>query len=155
MKIKKYFIIVIVLILVFSLGMMEIRKKDVALQTNAQVQNASNKKIGWGIKREKDHKQPDLGTENKSIMEKYNGLCMGNKDKKNIYITFDQGYEAGYTEKILEVLKENNVTATFFITAHYLNTQEDLVRKMIENGNIVGNHTPNYLMYGNDKTIKF
>ena len=46
----------------------------------------------------------------------------------------------GYTEKILEILKQNEVKATFFITAHYLNTQEDLVRKMINEGHIIGNH---------------
>lgn len=71
-------------------------------------------------------------------------MCLGNKEKKYVYLTFDEGYEAGYTEKILETLKENEITATFFITAHYLNTQEELVKKMIENGNIVGNHTVNH-----------
>ena len=71
-------------------------------------------------------------------------MCLGNKGKKYVYLTFDEGYEAGYTERILETLKENEITATFFITAHYLNTQEELVKKMIENGNIVGNHTVNH-----------
>lgn len=148
MKIKKILVITIILILVFSFTVGYMNKTEEVVQVNAQTQSVSNKKIGWGLKREKDHKQPDVGSVNISIMEKYNGLYLGDKEKKNIYITFDQGYEAGYTEKILEVLKENNVTATFFITAHYLNTQEDLVRKMIENGNIVGNHTPRYLMTG-------
>ena len=71
---------------------------------------------------------------------------MGNKKKKYIYLTFDEGYEAGYTEQILDVLKENDVKATFFITAHYLNTAEDLVKRMIDEGHIVGNHTPIFLM---------
>ena len=64
--------------------------------------------------------------------------------KKNIYLKFDEGYEAGYTPKILDVLKQNNVKATFFITAHYLNTQSDLVKQMIDEGHIVGNHTVNH-----------
>ena len=81
-------------------------------------------------------------------------MCLGNKDKKYVYLTFDEGYEAGYTQKILDTLKQNDVTATFFITAHYLNTQEELVKKMIDNGNIVGNHTPKYLMSRNAKIIK-
>ena len=106
----------------------------------------SNKKIGWGIKREKDHKRPDVGKENKELMEKYNGMYLGNEEKKYIYLTFDEGYEAGYTPKILETLKSNNVKATFFITAHYVNTQEELVKQMIGEGHIVGNHTPNFLM---------
>ena len=104
----------------------------------------SNKKIGWGIKREKDHKRPDVGKENAELMEKYEGIYIGNKDKKNLYLTFDEGYEAGYTEKMLDVLKENNVKATFFITGHYLNTNEELVKRMINEGHIVGNHTVNH-----------
>ncbi len=100
-----------------------------------------NKKIGWGIKREKDHKRPDVGKENAELMEKYNGIYLGNEQNKYIYLTFDEGYEAGYTEKILDVLKENNVKATFFITGHYLNTAEELVKRMVSEGHIVGNHT--------------
>ena len=69
---------------------------------------------------------------------------MGNKDSKNIYVRFDLGYEARYTAKNLEVLKENNVSATFFITAHYVNTASDLVQRMIEEGHIIGNHTVNH-----------
>lgn len=69
---------------------------------------------------------------------------MGNKDSNSIYLTFDLGYEAGYTEHILDALKENNVKAAFFITGHYLNTQTDLVKRMIEEGHIVGNHTVNH-----------
>ncbi len=73
------------------------------------------------------------------------------KDNNNLYLTFDEGYEAGYTEKMLDVLKENNVKATFFITGHYLNTNEELVKRMINEGHIIGNHTPNFLMSGNSK----
>lgn len=62
---------------------------------------------------------------------------MGNSEKKYIYLTFDAGFEAGYTEEILKVLKENDVTAAFFLTAHYINTAPDLVKQMIQNGNIV------------------
>ena len=108
----------------------------------------SNKKICWGIRRNDNHEQPDVGTENKKIIDKYNGICLGNATQKYVYLTFDAGYEAGYTEKLLEVLKQNDVKATFFITGHYLNTQPDLVQKMIENGNIVGNHASKFLMAG-------
>lgn len=104
----------------------------------------SNKKVCWGIKRADNHQQPDVGKQNKELMDECGGLYMGNSEKKYVYLTFDAGYEAGHTEKILDTLKENNVTATFFITGHYLNTQPDLVKKMIDNGNIVGNHTVNH-----------
>lgn len=81
-----------------------------------------------GIKRGVKGEQPDLGSKNRQLIEKYNGMAMGNKESKNIYVTFDLGYEAGYTAKILDVLKENNVPAAFFITAHYVNTASDLVK---------------------------
>ena len=109
-----------------------------------QIENLSNTKIGWGIKRNDNHEQPDLGSKNKELMEKYNGLCMGSNEKPYIYLTFDLGYEAGYTEKILEVLKKEEVQAVFFITAHYLNTHPELVKRMIDDGHIVGNHTVNH-----------
>lgn len=104
----------------------------------------SNKKICWGIQRANNNEQPNLGKENKRIMDEYNGICIGNAEKKYLYLTFDAGYEAGYMKKILEVLKQNDVKATFFITGHYLNTQPDLVKRMIEEGHTVGNHTVNH-----------
>ena len=120
-------------------------KKVVATSAEpSNIQSLSNSKIGWGIKRSDNHEQPDVGTKNKEIMDKYNGIYMGNKEKKIVYLTFDLGYEAVYTSKILEILKNNNVKATFFITAHYVNTQPDLVKQMINEGHIVGNHTVNH-----------
>ncbi len=108
------------------------------------IESLDNKKIEWGIKRNDNNEQPDVGTVNRKILDKYQGIYIGNKEQKLIYLTFDLGYEAGYTPKILEVLKQNDVKATFFITAHYLNTQPDLVKQMIDEGHIVGNHTVNH-----------
>ena len=137
----KLLIILILAITIFSLSMITIKKEE-TIQTNAQ--SVSNKKIGWGIKRNDNHEQPDVGKQNQKILEENNGICLGNSEEKTIYLTFDEGYEAGYTEKILSVLKENDVKAVFFITAHYVNTQEELVKQMIEDGHIVGNHTVNH-----------
>ena len=121
--------------------------------TNAEV-TLSNKKISWGIQRKNNHERPDVGKENEELINNYNGICLGNSEKKYIYLTFDLGYEAGYTEYILNSLKENNVQAVFFITAHYVNTASDLVQRMIDEGHIVGNHTPSYLMSRNDIKMK-
>ena len=108
--------------------------------------NVSDKTIAWGIKRSDTHEQPDVGESNKQILEANNGICLGNDIDKSIYLTFDSGYEAGYMESILNTLKENDVKATFFITSHYLNTASEYVERMINEGHIVGNHTPNFLM---------
>ena len=119
---------------------------NVASNTNQEALNNDTKKMSWGIKRNSNHEQPDVGSENKKILEENKRICLGESLEKNIYLTFDCGYEAGYTEKILDVLKENDVKATFFITSHYLNTASEIVERMINEGHIVGNHTPNFLM---------
>ena len=139
------------LILVFTLSVVNVNNKTIETSTTAAL---SDKKIGWGIKRNDNHEQPDLGKENKKILEENQGIAIGNNEKKYIYLTFDEGYEAGYTKQILETLKENEVKATFFITAHYVNSKPELVKQMIDEGHIVGNHTPNFLMYGNDIKVK-
>ena len=148
MKFRSEYIIVSILsimMVVFTVSVLKTQNETVL--ASAQENNGlSNQKIEWGIKREKDHKQPDLGEKNKKYIDEADGIAMGNAETKKLYLTFDQGYEAGYTEKILEILKENNVKAAFFITAHYLNSQPELVKKMIDDGHIVGNHTPNFLM---------
>ena len=141
MKIK-IVIIIILAITIFSLSIVAHKGQEETIQTSTQ--SVSNKKIGWGIKRNSNHEQPDVGKENREILEESNGICLGNSQDKIIYLTFDEGYEAGYTSKILDILKENDVKATFFLTAHYVNTQEELVQRMIDEGHIIGNHTVNH-----------
>ena len=139
-RIKKLAIMVL-LVAVISLTTIQIQQGKL-INTNAE--SVHTKKIEWGIKRNDNHEQPDLGIENRKVLEENNGIALGNSESKAIYLTFDEGYEAGYTSQILEILKENNVKATFFLTAHYINTQEELVKQMIDEGHIIGNHTVNH-----------
>ena len=139
---KKYIKVIFITILIFLIIILSLVKENKSVETSSNV--ISTKKIAWGIKRNENHEQPDLGKENRKILEENNGIALGNNEEKVIYLTFDEGYEAGYTSKILEILKENDVTATFFITAHYLNTNEELVKQMIEENHIVANHTKNH-----------
>ena len=60
---------------------------------------------------------------------------------KVLYLTFDAGYENGYTAGILDVLKKQEVPAAFFLVGDYLERNPDLVRRMTAEGHIVGNHT--------------
>ena len=144
MQRKIIYIALILIMGLFTFSVISLNKNsnNNAITTSGSI--LSNKKIGWGIKRNNNHEQPDLGSTNKKLLEQYDGIAMGNSEDKYVYLTFDEGYEAGYTSKILDVLKENNVKATFFITGHYLNTAEDLVKRMIDEGHIVGNHTVNH-----------
>ena len=141
---KKYIYLLLIIILIIICVFVIQKYNENTIYTSSNVTGYDNKKIEWGIKRNSNHEQPDLGSKNKEMMEKYNGLCIGNNSQKNIYLTFDAGYEAGYTIKILDVLKEKGVSATFFITSHYLNTANEQVKRMIEEGHIIGNHTVNH-----------
>ena len=123
----------LIIILLFSI--LAMKTNDVTVTTSGS--SLSNIKIGWGIKRNDNHKQPDLGSNNKKLIDENNDIAMGNDEDKFVYLTFDMGYEAGYTESILETLKNNNVKAAFFITGHYLNSQPELVKQMIDEGHIV------------------
>ena len=131
------------LTLIITLSTIASINQENKVETSSEV-GLSNTKIGWGIKRNDNHEQPDLGAKNKELISKYNGMALGNSNDKCIYLTFDMGYEAGYTASILDSLKNEGVPATFFITAHYLNTASDLVKRMIDEGHIVGNHTVNH-----------
>ena len=153
-KKRKLIILSALLIMILTLS--------IAIELNAkgEIENTSNntslstKKIEWGIKRSNNHEQPDVGSENTVLINKYNCMAIGSKEQKYVYLTFDLGYEAGYTEKILDALKEENVQGAFFITAHYVNTASDVLKRMIDEGHIVGNHIPKFLMSLNYKIIK-
>ena len=142
---RKYYMIGIIIIAMFTFCIVQTKeKKETVLTSSKEVEILNSKKIEWGIKRNGNHEQPDLGATNKRILDENKGICIGNSNSTKVYLTFDEGYEAGYTEKILEVLKQNEVKATFFITAHYVNSKPELVEKMIQEGHTIGNHTVNH-----------
>jgi len=104
----------------------------------------SNKKIGWYFMKKKDHTTPGSPSEIKDI-EKYDAYYVGDTSEKVIYLTFDEGYENGYSSKILDVLDEYNVKAAFFVTKSYIKENQELVKRMISEGHIVGNHSVKHL----------
>ncbi|MGI6492162.1 MAG: delta-lactam-biosynthetic de-N-acetylase [Pelotomaculum sp.] len=104
----------------------------------------SNAKKGWGLKRNDQHQQPEMPASISAELSKYGAYWIGNPDEKAVYLTFDEGYENGYTGRILDILKANDVKAAFFVTGHYLESQPALVKRMVEEGHIVGNHTDSH-----------
>jgi peptidoglycan-N-acetylmuramic acid deacetylase len=100
-----------------------------------------NKVYGWGLVRKRGNVPPDADPGAPERLAKYNAVYIGDVTQKKVYLTFDEGYENGYTPKILDVLRDNGVKAAFFITGPYLKDHEDLVRRMVEEGHTVGNHT--------------
>ena len=94
----------------------------------------------WGLGFGTEGSKP---TGNASIqeMKQYDAYYMAEGEEKKLYLTFDCGYENGNTEAILDALKKHNVSATFFVVGHYLESAPELVKRMVEEGHTVGNHT--------------
>jgi peptidoglycan-N-acetylmuramic acid deacetylase len=109
--------------------------------SNVEANGYSNKPIHWGFKKSSNHKPPSAGTKYEELIAKYGSFYLADTEKKEIYLTFDNGYENGFTAPILDVLKDKKVPATFFVTGHYLKDQADLVKRMVKEGHIVGNHS--------------
>ena len=110
----------------------------------ASVQAPAGEKLSWYYKPNQQHTLPEVNAKGKVLLEKYRGIYHGDVNGKNLYLTFDEGYENGYTAQILDTLKENNVKVAFFITGDYLRRNPALVKRMINEGHIVGNHTDNH-----------
>jgi peptidoglycan-N-acetylmuramic acid deacetylase len=101
----------------------------------------NNKEYSWYFLPQ-EHGIPSRAEElSISLLKKYNGYYLGDIKHKYIYLTFDEGYENGYSGKILDVLKANNVKAAFFVTVPYIKSNKDLVKRMADEGNLVCNHS--------------
>ena len=94
----------------------------------------------WGLSFQTDGAAP-IGPANAQQLAKYDAVYLGDTAEKVIYLTFDAGYENGCTAKILDTLKAHNVPAAFFLVGNYMEKNADLVRRMVDEGHIVGNHT--------------
>ncbi|MCI9298054.1 MAG: polysaccharide deacetylase family protein [Lachnospiraceae bacterium] len=104
------------------------------------VQTSSSGSWGLGFGAEGSESQP-TGSLSKEELKKYDAWFLGDESEKVLYLTFDCGYENGNTEKILEALKKHNAKATFFVVGHFLESAPELVKRMSEEGHMVGNHT--------------
>lgn len=102
----------------------------------------SNKQYGWGLKKNVNA-PPEIPESVKNMMQTYRAYYLDSAPR-SLYLTFDEGYENGYTAQILDVLKDNGVKAAFFITGPYLEKETELVKRMVDEGHIVGNHTVNH-----------
>ncbi len=103
----------------------------------------SNTRYGWYYMPNKEHKTPAV----KSGIDykKYNAYYVGDTQNKVIYLTFDEGYENGYTSKILDILKNKQVKAAFFVTEDYIKRNPQLIKRMQAEGHTVGNHSSRHL----------
>ena len=134
----------------FLIGGMDMRKRDlfiigfVILVTIALVigifSRHSIQTGAWGLSFRTEG-APPVGNAGSAQLQQYDAAFLGDPSEKVIYLTFDAGYENGSTEKILDILKKHEVPAAFFLVGNYIEQNADLVRRMVQEGHIVGNHT--------------
>lgn len=94
----------------------------------------------WGLSFQSEG-APPVANASQEYLKNFDALYVGDTNKKEIYITFDAGFENGNTERILDALKKHGVKATFFLVGNYFETQPELVKRMAEEGHTIGNHT--------------
>jgi len=115
----------------------------IAMMANAheKVKEAGGENWGLGFPVEG---QAPTATATADELKKFDTYYIGDTGKKEVYLTFDAGYENGYTSKILDALKKHKVKATFFLVGNYVKTSPDLVKRMAAEGHNVANHTYNH-----------
>ena len=111
----------------------------------ANPESLSNEKLSWYfIKNNKN--EPTRGAGQIDIIA-FGGRYIGDTEKNELYLTFDQGYENGYTEGILDTLRENGVSAAFFLTKTYIRDNPDIVRRMATEGHVCANHSATHASF--------
>ena len=112
------------------------------IKTEEYYSTLSSKKQGWGFRRTENG--PEFSEDQIRQMNEYNCIYKEDTEDNNLYLTFDEGYEKGYTSLILDTLREKDVTAAFFVTGQYVKENPDLIKRMVKEGHIIGNHTLNH-----------
>jgi peptidoglycan-N-acetylmuramic acid deacetylase len=120
-------------------------EKKESLNKIIDTSSLDNETTAWWFNPNKDHITPGINNNLNYDLREYDAHYVMNTDKKALHLTFDVGYENGYTTQILNILKANNVKATFFATLPYLNENPEIIKRMVKEGHTVGNHTSNHL----------
>ena len=129
------------------------RKRDLAIGAGVVIlalilglgifMNSTLETAGWGLSFRQEGAAP-LGTADAGALKKYDAVYLGDTQQPVICLTFDAGYENGFTGQILDTLQKHQVPAAFFLVGNYLQRNPDLVRRMVREGHTVGNHTMNH-----------
>lgn len=114
----------------------------------SQIGTLEKEAVLWGPGTHKDDKnRPTDLTPLQEKYGKYDSKFIDEPTSQNIYLTFDEGYENGYTSVILDKLKEKNAPAVFFVTMPYVKQNPELIKRMIDEGHVVGNHSTKHINY--------
>jgi len=105
------------------------------------INGLSTKEYNWYFQPRNDNNPPEGPKETRKILSNSECYYLGDTSKKILYLTFDEGYEAGYTAPILDVLKKHNVKAAFFVVKPYITSNPALIKRMVSEGHLVCNHS--------------
>lgn len=125
-------------------------------ESGALLPASSGASANWGLSFQEEGKAP-IGNAAPSYLKDFDAYYVEETEEKKIYLTFDCGFENGNTPAILDALKKHNAKATFFIVGNYMETSPDLVKRMVEEGHTVGNHTyhhPDMSKIGNKEAFR-
>ena len=142
----------------FVSGFAPLEKISYSAEDPGNTKGLSTKKISHSHGPASDGKAHYTVLEFQENMEKYNAFTLDTSGEKVLYLTFDCGYEyENLTSKVLDVLKEKGVSATFFCTLDHIKKETDLIARMIKEGHIVGNHStthPSFASIGRSDMAK-
>ena len=111
-----------------------------AVSASFPVSSPLNEASSWGLSFRKEGARPE-GNADINELKQYNAYYAEDTDEKVLYLTFDAGYENGNTPAILDALKKHGAPAAFFVVGNFIEDEPELVKRMVEEGHIVGNHT--------------
>lgn len=117
---------------------------DPASNNSTEETTPSAKTLSWYLTRNKEHAVPVIPSDVAQMLTDNQGIYALPNVNRKIYLTFDCGYELGYTPTILDTLQRSQVKAAFFITGQYIESQPELVKRMQTEGHLVCNHTWNH-----------
>jgi len=113
---------------------------DVMASRHQEEAVTSSAEGNWGLSFQQEGKPP-VANATAEYLKQFDAYYAADTQDKILYLTFDAGFENGNTPAILDALKKHNAPATFFLVGNYLDTSPDLVKRMVAEGHIVGNHT--------------
>lgn len=101
----------------------------------------SQHKYEFGVLMTTDKTKPGVPAEWQQLFAQYGGMYVAPTLEKTVYLTFDLGYEAGYTNSLLDTLKQLHIRGTFFLLGQYMEKNPAIVKRIVQEGHAVGSHS--------------
>lgn len=145
MRNHRYSLSFFLFVSVFTLGIYHFFSSSPPIVTQTVAfDTLDNTKTDWWLTRSSNHETPGFNDKLSYELATYDAYAVGNTDEKVLYLTFDEGYENGYTAPLLDTLKAKGVKAIFFVTSPYIQKEPELILRMVNEGHLVANHSKSH-----------